>query len=177
MNSDRRNRYKNLTEEQKEKRRQVQREWIRKKRAAQKAAKAPSIPPAALVPATAPTTSATPQTKPQSTPAKSIKPIEKEISPQKARQLHRVWRAQVRDQILDFLTSGQCSLTGRDYESNRIYGLFFGIFDRLTQLEKVADNEDQLAELRLTVAIEALRRLSGEAPARGAPALVIPVTR
>ena len=171
MNSDRRNRYENLTEEQKEKRRRVQREWIRTKRAAQKAAKAPSSPPAALVPATAPTTSATPQTKLESTPAKSIKPIEKEISPQKARQLHRAWRAEVRDQILDFLTSGQCSLTGRDYESNRSYGLWFGIFDRLTQVENVAENEDQLAELRLSVAVECLRRLTGEAPAGSAPAL------
>jgi hypothetical protein len=66
----------------------------------------------------------------------------------------------------DMLTDPRCPLSGQDFSTNRTYGFFFGIFDRLNQIENIADNTDQLAELRLSVAIECLRRLSGETPAR-----------
>jgi hypothetical protein len=69
------------------------------------------------------------------------------------------------------LTDPACPLTGQDYSTNRTYGLFFGIFERLTQLENIADNVDQLAELRLAVVVEMLRRLSRERPAGSVPFL------
>jgi hypothetical protein len=174
----RRARYANMTPEDRERRRSYQRKWMARHRAelreqakGQTAVKAPASPvqPSAQAPESV--GPSTPQNAPQVKPAQSGKPTEKEISPQTAKKLHRAWRADVRDEILDFLTSGQCSLTGRDYESNRSFGLWFGIFDRLTQIENVADNDDQVSEIRLAIAIEAIRRLSGESPAGSAPAL------
>jgi hypothetical protein len=177
-------RYANMSPDQRQARRKYQSQWMARHRAklreqakGQTLAGAPASPPQPSIQSLATQTPIARRTELRSTPARSSKPAVKELSPRAAQKLHRAWRTEVRDQILDFLTSGQCSLTGRDYESNRIYGLWFGIFDRLTQLEKVADNEDQLSELRLSVAVEALRRLSGEAPAGCAPALALPVTR
>jgi hypothetical protein len=84
---------------------------------------------------------------------------------------HRAWRAEVVTFLEDMLTGPRCPLSGQDFSSNRAYGLYFGIFERLTQIENIANNADQLAELRLSVAVECLRRLTGETPARSAQAL------
>jgi hypothetical protein len=50
--------------------------------------------------------------------------------------------------------------------------MWLGFYDRLNQIEATVDDKpDVLAELRLSIAIECLRRLTGETPAGKAPAL------
>jgi hypothetical protein len=165
-------RYAAMTDEQRQARKNYQKIWMAKHRAELKASRTagdPSNVQSTALPVrqgkVAPAPSSVSSEASQTTkPAKSGKP-------KGAVSQHRAWRAEIRDQLLDFLTSGQCSLSGEDFQSNRSYGLWFGVFDKLTSIERVADNEDQLAELRLSVAIECLRRLSGETPAGCAPAL------
>jgi len=50
--------------------------------------------------------------------------------------------------------------------------MWLGFYDKLDQIERTADDKpDVLTELRLSIAIEALRRLSGETPAGSAHTL------
>jgi hypothetical protein len=159
----RRARYKSMTEEQRQKRREYQKAWMRKHRAAAKASHTPQVapdPPTVQTPA--------PAAKAATAPIAEREKIKK---PKGAIAQHRSWRTEVVTFFEDMLTDPRCPLSGQDFSTNRTYGFFFGIFDRLNQIENIADNTDQLAELRLSVAIECLRRLSGETPAGTAPAL------
>jgi hypothetical protein len=79
------------------------------------------------------------------------------------------------DYLIDCLTDPACPMTGEWYERHRMGSMWLGFYDRLNQIEVIGDDKpDVLAELRLSIAIEALRRLSGETPAGSAPALAAP---
>jgi hypothetical protein len=158
--------YQDLTESQRQNRRAYQREFMRRKRAAAKAAK--TAPDSAGLPDKV----RQPETRENATESRSETPAqanEKELSPRAAQKQHRLWRTEVVTFFEDMLTDPRCPLSGQDFSTNRTFGFFFGIFDRLNQIENIADNTDQLAELRLSVAIECLRRLTGETPAGAAP--------
>ena len=47
--------------------------------------------------------------------------------------------------------------------------MWLGFYDRLNQIESILEKADMISELRLCIAIEALRRLSGETPAGSMP--------
>jgi hypothetical protein len=154
----RKQRYKNMTADERQKRRDYQSAWMRKHRAAAKASN---------------TVQAAPVTLTEQAPVHAIKddpePISaqpkrsKEVGPRKAR---RAWRSSVVDYLQDCLTDPACPMTGECYESHRIGSMWLGFYDRLNQIESTVDDRpDVLAELRLSIAIEALRRLSGETPA------------
>jgi hypothetical protein len=137
---------------------------MRKRRAAAKALKTPPDTPRAV---SAPMTLPTAEKLAVAKPAK----LGKSKKPKGAVSQHRVWRKEVATFFEEMLTHPTCPLSGQDFSSSRTYGLYFGIFERLTQIENIANNADQLAELRLSVAVECLRRLTGETPARSAQAL------
>jgi hypothetical protein len=149
-----------VTADQLEKRRKYKAEWARRQRSAQKGATTAAKPPKVQNPV--------PVAK--NAPAPTVK-RDKPKKPKGAIAQHRAGRAEALSFLEDMLTHPNCPLSGQDFSSNRVYGLYFGIFERLTQIENIANNADQLAELRLCIAIEALRRLSGETPAGCAPAL------
>ncbi len=167
----RKQRYQNMSSEEKATRREYQRIWMSRHRAELReqakqsaAAKASNTVQAAPAEPSKVTRPKTRENAPQPMPTKPGKP-------KSVRAQHKAWRTDVATFFEDMLTDPRCPLSGQDYSTNRTYGLFFRIFDRLTQIENIADNEDQLAELRLSIAIEALRRLSGETPAGQAPVL------
>jgi hypothetical protein len=165
-------RYASMTQEQREARKSYQRDYMRQRRSKQKLAKAPAISPAASALATAPQTSARPIKSPESKTVKSSQPTVKELSPRAAQKLHRAWRSNVVDYLIDALTDPACPMTGEWYEKHRMGSMWLGFYNRLNQIESTVDDRpDVLAELRLSIAIEALRRLSGEAPAGSPPAL------
>jgi hypothetical protein len=158
-------RYASMTKEQREARKAYQRDYMRQRRSKQKLAKAPAIPPAASVPAPAPQTSDKPQNAPLTKPARTSKP-------KSDRAQRRVWRSGVVDFLTDCLTDPACPMTGEWYEKHRMGSMWLGFYDRLNQIESTVDDRpDVLAELRLSIAIECLRRLTGETPAGKAPAL------
>jgi hypothetical protein len=99
-----------------------------------------------------------------SKPAKSAKP-------KGDRAKHRQWRGNVVDYLLDCLTDAACPLDGQWFERHRIGSMWLGFYDRLNQIESIVEKPDMIAELRLSIAIEALRRLSGERPAGSATEL------
>ncbi len=126
---------------------------------------APTSPAETAKRASAPVTPAKRKDAPQTKPAKSGKP-------KSDRAQRREWRSNVVDYLIDALTDEACPMTGEWYENHRMGSMWLGFYDRLNQIEATVDDKpDVLAELRLSIAIEALRRLSGEAPAGSAPVL------
>jgi hypothetical protein len=157
--------YQSLSPEKLAERRRQQAEYMRRKRAKLKsAAGAPRIAPDASKPVSASMTPARRKTAPQTKPAKSTKP-------KSERAKHREWRGNVVDYLIDCLTDPACELlTGEWFERHRIGSMWLGFYDKLDQIERTVDDKpDVLTELRLSIAIEALRRLSGETPAGSAP--------
>ena len=154
----RHNYYVNLTQEQIEQRRIYQRDFMRRKRAAARAARDASVNSRSQSPS--------PETKIAPTPTVDLAKCEKEISPRKAQKIHRVWRSSLIDYVTDCLTEPACPMAGAEFESHRITAMFMGWFNKLDQIEAAVDDKpDLLAELRLSIAVECLRRLSGETPA------------
>src|SRR5258708_33955556 len=68
--------------------------------------------------------------------------------PKSVRAQHKAWRTAVATFSEDMLTDPRCPLSGQAYSTNRTYGLFFLIFDRLTQLETFAYNVYHVQSLR-----------------------------
>jgi hypothetical protein len=97
---------------------------------------------------------------PQTKPAKPGKP-------KSERAQRREWRGNVVDYLIDCLTDPACELlNGQWFESHRIGSMWLGFYDKLDQIERTVDDKpDVLTDPRLSIAIEALRRLSGETPA------------
>ena len=145
-----------------EARKAYQREYMRTRRAAMKAAKRPLQPVSEV---SAPAAFIKPQNAPQGKPAQPEKP-------KSERAQRRKWSSNVVGYLIDCLTDLACPLTGQWFESHRIASMWLGFYDKLNAIEATVDDKpDVLAELRLCIAIEALRRLSGEQPAGSAPAL------
>jgi hypothetical protein len=127
--------------------------------------KAPTRHSAASKLAPAPVTSIARRKSPESKSAQSGKP-------KSDRAQRREWRSNVVDYLIDCLTDPACPMTGEWYERHRMGSMWLGFYDRLNQIEATVDDKpDVLAELRLCIAIEALRRLCGERPAGSPPAL------
>jgi hypothetical protein len=159
----RRARYENMTLEQSQKRREYQAAWMRKHRAQLREqakchtlAEAPAIPPAAPK-----AHSIAPSTK--DVPASIVKreqPSSAELSPQKAKKLHRAWRSEIRDRILDLLTDPTLPISGQDYSTLRTFGYYFKIGEPLDKIEsRFDDKPDMRNEAFLFLAVEALQRL------------------
>jgi hypothetical protein len=159
----------------KAKRREYQKLYMRKRRAAKSEVKctsdsAPTKPGERAKPVTPSPTLAKSETRAKAKPERSSKP-------KSERSQRREWRFNVVDFLTDCLTDPACPLTGQWYESHRIGSMWMGFYDKLNAIEATVDDKpDVLAELRLCIAIEALRRLSGERPA-GTVGAALPATR
>jgi hypothetical protein len=152
--------------DQRERRKVYQRDYMRRRRSALKeqakgtiAANSPKTAPERSTVATSSSRPETPTKSPESKPAKSGKP-------KSDRAQRREWRASVVEYLTDCLTDPACNLSGEWYERHRMGSMWLGFYDKLNQIEAIVDDKpDVLEELRLSIAIEALRRLSGEQPA------------
>jgi hypothetical protein len=174
-------RLQNLTPEQQQARKSYKAAWARRARAAAKeklstldnlqvaatasntvqAAPAIQTPAPAVEDAPAPTVK---QDKP-SQPTRTSKP-------KSDRARRRLWSSSVVDFLTDALTDEACPLTGEWFEKHRMGSMWLGFYDKLNRIEStVEDKPDVLAELRLSIAIEAIRRLTGENAAGSAPSL------
>lgn len=150
-----------MTPEARAKRQARQREYMRRMRAAKKTAGS-RLQPVSPVPA--PMTSAKPENAHKSKPVKSSKP-------QSERARHREYRASLAEYLEDALTDPAAPMSGSEFERMRLASCWLGWFDKLDRLEASADGKpDVLAEMRLSIALECLRRLADMKPA-AAPAL------
>src|SRR5258708_12014437 len=165
-----------MTPEELQKRRDYKAAWARRHRAAAKdklgtvtnldtehkpshAVQAASDTP------TAPMTPPTPRNPPQTKHAKSGKP-------KSDRAQRREYRATLAEYLEDCLTDPSAPMSGELYERCRMTAFWMGCVKKLHQLEASVDGKpDLLSEMRLSIAVECLRRLTGETPARSAQAL------
>jgi hypothetical protein len=172
----RRARYENMTEEQRQKRREYQKAWIREHRAAAKASHTALVapdPPTVQTPAPA-AKAIPPSIAKQETVADPVKAQDLEsygdLSPRKAQALQRAWRAEVSEFLLDVLTAPESPLTGAGMRSSKMLCLWMGLGEKLDSIVE-HDRPDATAEYILAVLLECLRRLSGEVKTGTAPAL------
>jgi hypothetical protein len=156
--------FQSLTLEQVEKRRARGREYMKKKRAQLRAAKEAS---GSLVdaskPSPAPETAAKPQNPAESAPEKAGK-----LRSERAK--HREYRATLAEYLEDCLTDPAAPMSGSEFERMRLASVWLGWFEKLDRLEASADGKvEMLSEMRLSIALECLRRLAEMKPAGSAP--------
>jgi hypothetical protein len=82
------------------------------------------------------------------------------------RAKHRENRATLAEFLEDALTDPAAPLSGSEYERMRLASTWMGWFDRLDKLEASADGKvEMLSEMRISIALECLRRLAEMKPA------------
>jgi hypothetical protein len=149
-------------DERRERLRIYNREWQRQRRAKLKATKSPLQP---VSESTAPMTPSKPKERVRRKPAKSTKP-------KSERARHREYRATLAEYLEDCLTDPAAPMSGAEFERMRLASAWMGWFDRLDKLEVCADGKaEMLAEMRVSIALECLRRLAEMKPASSSPAL------
>jgi hypothetical protein len=175
-----REKYWNLTPEQRARKQAYNREWRRRKRAQQKAKKAaagsPTSPLQPVSETTAPMKPAKPTTQPQAKPAQPMRSQDlasyEELSTHKAKTLQKVWRAEVSEYLLDAITRPDSPFSGAGLRASKMLAFWFNISEKLDRIvEADSDKPASQQEMTLAVMIECLRRLTGEGKTSAAPAL------
>jgi hypothetical protein len=117
-------------------------------------------------PAPAVVTPAIPQKAVESAPARSAEP-------RSDRARRREYRQNLADYMLDCMTDPAAPLSGEWFQATRIVACTMGWFEKLNRIEATVDDKpDLLQEMRVSIALELLRRLAGERPT-GAISLAI----
>jgi hypothetical protein len=126
------------------KHREYMREYMRKRRATAKALKTPPDTPTAV-----------------------SAPILCSPKPKSERAQRRDYRASLAEHLEDCLTDPAATcLSGEMFERCRLSAVWMGWFEKLDQLEaSAAGKPDLLSELRISIALECLRRLADMKPA------------
>ena len=168
-----REKYWNLTPEQRARKQAYDREWRRRKRAQLKAEKAATVSPTSPVQtpetATAPKTSPGRTTQPKAKPAQPLRSQDlasyDDLSAHKAKALQKVWRAEVSDYLPEAVTNPASPFSGAGLRTSKMIRLWFDVSKKLDRIvEADSDKLETQQEMTLAVMLECLRRLTGEAP-------------
>ena len=96
----------------------------------------------------------------------------KPAKPRSERARHREYRATLAEYLEDCLTDLAAPMSGSEFERMRLASTWLGWFDKLNRIEACADGKvEMLAEMRISIALECLRRLAEMKPAGSAHVL------